>query len=383
MLLAPYNKYMNLLKIQTPALILDKTKVSANISRMSTHMKTLGVDLRPHVKTSKSIDVARLALAGNFGGITVSTLREAEYFAGHGITDMTLAACIAPAKLDRAAALRANGVDLKILIDDLEMAKIITRHAGDHHVLIEIDCGEHRTGIEWNSPELLEIAKCLSASTNAQLAGVLTHAGHSYHCRSVDDMAAIAEIERDAVVKASERIRDAGMSCRVVSVGSTPTATYARDLTGVTEARPGVYMFGDLFQAGIGSCRIEDIALSVLTTVIAHQKSQNRIIVDAGGLALSKDHSTGSLDADCGYGLVCDVVSGAPLAGWKVEGVHQEHGEISAETPINFAEYAIGTQLRVLPNHACMTAAAYSAYHVATDGRVAGEFETWTRCNGW
>ena len=378
-----YNSTMTYIDIQTPALVLDKSKLSANISRMTDHIKSLGVNLRPHVKTSKSIDVARLATADNFGGITVSTLKEAEYFATHGVTDMTLAACLAPSKLDRVAALRAQGVDLKILIDHPDMATAISQHSGEHDVLIEIDCGEHRTGVDGQSSEFMQIASLLDKAPNTKLAGVLTHAGHSYACRTAEEVVGLAETERAAVVDAAERLRRAGMECAIVSVGSTPTAIHARDLTGVTEARPGIYMFGDLFQAGIGSCGISDIALTVLCTVIAHQKTNRTLIVDAGGLALSKDRSTQVLPADCGYGLVCDAEKGTVLPGWIVEAVHQEHGEISSAQPIDFATYPIGSQLRILPNHSCMTAAAYSSYHVFPGAAATGDFEIWTRCNGW
>ncbi|NQW01035.1 MAG: alanine racemase [Rhodospirillales bacterium] len=367
--------------IPTPALILDKAKLIANISRMTNHIKALGVDLRPHMKTGKSMEVARLAMAGNFGGITVSTLREADYFAAFGVTDITLAACLAPAKLDRAAALRAAGIDLKILVDHPRMAQAVAAHAGEHHVLIEIDCGEHRTGLLPAAPEIMDIARCLDAAPRATLAGVLTHAGHSYQSRQAPEMTAVAETERDAVVGVARQLHDAGMACPIVSVGSTPTATHARDLTGVSEARPGVYMFGDLFQAGIGSCTVDDIAVSVLATVIAHRRQENVMFIDAGGLALSKDRSTQALANDCAYGLVCQADSGQPIAGLTVSTVHQEHGQISATTALDFDRYPIGSQLRILPNHVCMTAAAYTEYHVTTAPGQA--LEIWPRCNGW
>lgn len=380
---ASYTAKMTYHDIQTPALLLDKSKLKANTSRMTAHIKNRGVKLRPHLKTSKSIDIARQALIGNFGGITVSTLREAEYFSGFGLTDITLAACLAPAKLDRAAALRAAGVDLKILVDHPAVAQMMADHAGDHHVLIEIDCGEHRTGVAPCTPEMMEIATRLSSGPRITLAGVLTHAGHSYQCRNTDQIISIAEAERKAVVGAAKQLRDAGMACETVSVGSTPTALHARDLSGVSETRPGVYMLGDLFQAGIGSCKIEDIAASVLTTVIAHRTSDNILFVDAGGLALSKDRSTAALDNDSGYGLVCNANTGLPVAGLTVGAVHQEHGQIQSTSAINFSDYPIGSQVRVLPNHICMTAAAYEQFHVIEGPMSTAETEIWGRCNGW
>ena len=376
---------MTYFNILTPALILERNKLEANIERMTNHLKSLGVNLRPHLKTSKSIDVAQLAIGGNFGGITVSTLREAEYFAEHGITDIILASCISPARLNQAAALRAKNIDLKILIDHPFLANAISNHSGEHRVLIEMDCGEHRTGVAPGSSKLLEIAHILSAASNVKIAGVLTHAGHSYSCRTIPEMVNIAHQERNTVVDAANTLRKVGIECPIVSVGSTPTALYARDLTGVTEARPGVYMFGDLFQAGIGSSTLDDIALSVLTTVSAHREGENQLLIDAGGLALSKDRSTQALDNDCDYGLVCLVNTGEIIEGLKVVSVHQEHGQISSPRGINFDLYPIGTQLRILPNHSCITAAGYDRYNVIDcnlpDPKE--DIQVWARCNGW
>ena len=378
---------MTYFNILTPALILERNKLDANIERMTDRVKMLGVNLRPHLKTSKSIDVAQIAIAGNFGGITISTFREAEYFAGHGIIDMILASCISPARLNQAAALRAQGIDLKILIDHPSLAHAISNHSGEHRVLIEMDCGEHRTGIAPGSPKLMEIAHILNAAANAKIAGVLTHAGHSYRCRTIGEMADIADKERDTVLDAANILRKAGIDCPIVSVGSTPTALYARDLIGVTEARPGVYMFGDLFQAGIGCCNSDSIALSVLTTVIAHQEGENQLLIDAGGLALSKDRSTGVFDGDgdCGFGLVCDVHTGQPIHGLKVNSVHQEHGQITSPEKIDFGYYPIGTQFRILPNHSCITSAGYDCYNVidGTHPHPAENISVWGRCNGW
>jgi D-serine deaminase-like pyridoxal phosphate-dependent protein len=376
---------MTYFNIFTPALILERNKLDANIERMTNRFKLMEVNLRPHLKTSKSIDVAQLAIKGNFGGITISTFREAEYFSGHGITDMILASCISPARLNQAAALRAKKIDLKILIDHPSLAHAISNHSGEHHVLIEMDCGEHRTGVAPGSPKLMEIAHILNTAPNVKISGVLTHAGHSYRCRTIDEMADIADLERNTVVDAANTLRKAGIECPIVSVGSTPTALYARDLTGVTEARPGVYMFGDLFQAGIGSSTLDDIALSVLTTVIAHQEDENQLLIDAGGLALSKDRSTEALDSDCAFGLVCDVETGQAIAGLKVASVHQEHGQITSPEIINFDHYPIGTQLRILPNHSCITAAGYDCYNVIDNmhPNPAEDVKVWTRCNGW
>ncbi|MFQ6023439.1 MAG: alanine racemase [Acidiferrobacterales bacterium] len=372
---------MYLKDLTTPALILDRRILAANTGAMTARMRRHGVNLRPHLKTAKSADVARLALEGNFGGITVSTLREAGYFLEHGITDITYAVGMVPAKLDTAATLCEKGANLKILTDNVEVAQAIAAHGAAHQVLIELDTGDKRGGVAPQGPELVEIGRILDKAPAVTLAGVLTHAGHSYDCRDADAVAAVAEAERAGAVMAAEGLRAAGLPCPVVSVGSTPTAVFARDLTGVTEMRPGVYMFYDLFQAGIGVCRLEDIAVTVLASVIGQRRADNILLIDAGALALSKDRSTATLPEDCGYGLVCDAESGQPIKGLRVQTVDQEHGFVTAEQPMPFDKLPVGTKVRILPNHACITAAAYDAYNVidGTNEVIAW----WSRCNGW
>jgi len=376
---------MTLDDLLTPALVLDAARLRDNAQRMRERAEALGVALRPHMKTAKSAEVAEVALASakgkSTGGVTVATLREAEYFLDHGFRDVTYAVCIVPQKLGPVAALTAKGADLKILTDDTDVASAIAGDGRPFKVLIEIDCGEHRTGVAPDSPRLLDIAKVLVAGANVTVAGVLTHAGHSYQCRTPAEMAKIAEDERAAAVAAAARLRHAGFACPTVSVGSTPTARFAKSLEGVTEMRPGVYLLGDLYQAGIGTCGVTDIAASVLASVIAHRRGENALLIDAGGLALSKDRATQALPDDQGYGLVCDIRTGTPFSGVKVTSVHQEHGHVTADTLLPFEKLPVGAKVRVLPNHVCMTAAAYDAFHVIDgQGRVTA---TWDRCHGW
>ena len=345
-------------------------------------MTEAGVNLRPHLKTAKSINVAQRILDLTSGGITVSTLREAEYFQQQGIEDILYAVSIEPSKFPYAAAIAARGVQLTVILDSLEVATALADYrppAGvQFRVLIEIDCGEHRTGLPVDSDQLVAIAACLSESKATHFAGVLTHAGHSYQCRSADEIRKVAAEERDAVVLASQRLKQSGFQCETVSVGSTPTASLAENLEGITEARPGVFVFYDLFQVGLGVCSPKDIALSVLTSVLSNQPGNGRAFVDAGGLALSKDRSTSALPTDLGYGRVCDV-DGQMLDDLIVSNVHQEHGQIDL-APYDQPLFPIGRRLRILPNHACMTAAAYESYYVVDGGEV---LDRWPRISGW
>jgi len=377
---------MRLNELDTPALVLNRDRLDANLTRMSVRAKELGVDLRPHLKTAKSAEIARRATAPHSGAITVSTLREAEYFAAQGFTDLLYGVGIAPGKLARVAALQGGAARVALVTDQVSVARAIAERAaglGDNFaVLIEIDSGDGRAGVAPDSETLLEIGRVLDAAPNVTLRGVVTHAGHSYDCRSVAEIVAVAEEERAGAVRAAERLRAAGLPCPVVSVGSTPTAAHASNLEGVTEMRPGVYMFNDVFQAEIESCGFDDIALSVLTTVTGHHRERGEIVIDAGGLALSKDRSTAEGPRDIGYGLVCDATGAASLPELKVVRVSQEHGIVAApggELP--FDALPPGTRLRILPNHACMTAAAYDHYEVIAGGDEV--VARWDRVNGW
>lgn len=365
---------MKLADLPTPCLVLDRAILRRNIRRMADAVGRHGVALRPHMKTAKSIDVARLALESQPGGITVSTLAEAEYFAAHGLTDILYGVGITPQKLDQVAKLNAVGANILVLTDDPDMASAIALHPLPPRALIEIDTGESRGGLTPEDGALPAIAERLGP----RLAGVMTHAGHSYAGRSLDDMVRIAEAERAGVVRAAERLRGAGHAAPIVSMGSSPTALHAESLAGVTEVRAGVYMFGDLFQAEIGTNPLDDIAVTVMTSVIGRRPG--RLLVDAGGLALSKDRSTAAAPKDYGYGLVLDL-HGHPAFGEVIVGrVYQEHGVIESDAghPIDLP---IGGKLRIAPNHTCMTAAAHDRYHV-TDG---GEdiVAIWPRINGW
>jgi D-serine deaminase-like pyridoxal phosphate-dependent protein len=332
----------------------------------------LGVRLRPHMKTAKAIDVARLVHEPG-EGITVSTLAEAEYFADHGISDILYAVGFEPGKAGRARRLSGRGVDLQVIVDSADMAGWLARADLGVGVWLEIDADGTRCGLE--SRSVVEAAALLGP----RFRGVMTHAGGSYACHGADEIAVAALAERAAVTEAAEVLRSAGIEVPGVSVGSTPTATFGPDLTGVTEMRPGVFMFQDLYQTGLGVCSVDDIAVSVLTAVIGHRRT-GELVIDAGALALSLDRSTSRQALDWGFGAVCDE-RGDPIEGLVVRAVTQEHGIVAHRVGgLDPKEYPIGRRLRILPNHACMTAAAHDRYHVLTDTDIVA---TWLRHNGW
>src|SRR2546425_1308988 len=236
-------------QLETPALLLDEARMDRNIERMRNRVRQLGVSFRPHVKTNKCMDVARRIMETPQGPITVSTLLEADYFAARGVTDILYAVCIAPNKLGHVVALQEKGVRLSLLLDSMETARLLaarTKAQGQRfEVLIEIDSDGHRSGVKPDSSALLEIGRYLEGA-GIPVRGVLTHAGSSYDCASVEAIRAMAEQERAGAVHAAGRLRDAGIECPVVSVGSTPTALFAENLAGVTELRAGGFVFFDL-----------------------------------------------------------------------------------------------------------------------------------------
>jgi D-serine deaminase-like pyridoxal phosphate-dependent protein len=371
--------------LPTPVLILDRAVLRRNLRRMSDRLREAGVALRPHLKTAKSVAIGRMAVEGHDGRITVSTLAEARYFARGGFRDILYGVGIVPSKLAAVTELRRQGIDLRIVTDNLAVARAIAAAAGNgdtFSVFIEIDSGGGRAGLPWpDLPGLIDIARVLHQASSVEFAGVMTHAGHSYHQSTPEGIAAVAEQERQAVVGAAETLRAAGIPCPIVSAGSTPTAVHSRDFGGLTEMRPGVYVFNDLDQAFIGSCGPNDLALSVLASVIGHYPHRNQLLIDAGALALSKDISAQEFQPKVGYGTIAD----APAKDMAVVACSQEHGFVGAADPIPYGNLPVGSRLRVWPNHACITAAAYDRYHVVDSELDGGKtvVDTYDRINGW
>ena len=372
--------------LETPCLVVDAERMDRNIARLRDRLAPLGVSLRPHLKTAKSVEVAHRVMTTPEGPATVSTLKEAELFAAAGVRDIIYAVGIAPWKLAKVIALRRQGVDLAVVLDTVEQAKAVAAASCESGTvipaLIEIDCDGHRSGVLPNDKDRL-VAIGQALVDGAELRGVLTHAGGSYAARGEAALRQRAEAERRSVVDAAAILRGAGLPCPVVSVGSTPTAHHAVDLTGVTEVRAGVFVFFDLVMAGVGICRVDDIALSVLATVIGHQHEKGWILVDAGWMAMSQDRGTARQEVNQGYGLVCDV-HGKPYDNLIVADANQEHGIITVHLGSGAAlpDLKIGDRVRILPNHACATGAQHRSYHVVHGASDVVDAE-WQRFGGW
>ncbi|MEN6670827.1 hypothetical protein AAJP47_10670 [Psychrobacter sp. B38] len=215
-----------------------------------------------------------------------------------------------------------------------------------------------------------------------EIKGVLTHAGKFCHCFDQISLCAVAENEVKAVLSAHKNLRSTEIPCETVNIGATSTAYNYQNLEGVTEVRSGVYGFFDLVMMGVGVCRVNDIAASVITTVIGHNQEKGWLIIDAGWMALSSDRGTANQPTDCGYGLLTDS-NGVLLDNLQVTNVNQEHGIIEAVNgaSINFSDIPIGSRLHILPNHACATASMHKQYHVFDTQD--NTYEVWMRIQGW
>jgi D-serine deaminase-like pyridoxal phosphate-dependent protein len=374
---------MNLESLLTPCALVDLDRLERNAAAMSRQARRLGVRLRPHVKTHKCVEAARSQTAGEHGGITVSTLAEARAFAAAGFRDITWAVPTALDRLDECAELVRRTDHFCLLVDHhravAELEAYAAAHALRFEVLLEVDCGHHRSGVDPGDPAAIRLAGSIHAAPHLELAGILTHAGQSYRCGNRADAAEVARHERDIMTAFAGRLRAAGVRVEEVSIGSTPTVTAAEDLTGVTEVRPGNYLFFDAFQAAIGSCRLDEVAFSVLATVTGVYPERRELVVNAGALALSKDPGPIHVDPSCGFGVVVEAADQQPIPGLRVISLSQEHGVLRSDRPLD-PSWQPGSRLRILPTHSCLAAACFDRFHLVRGTEIVDE---WRPVRGW
>jgi len=350
--------------IPTPALLLDANTLERNITSMAAKVRGFGAKLRPHVKTHKCPDIGRLQLRQGAQGITVASIVEARDFAGAGFDDITWAVPLSLSRIEESLAL-ARRITLRLLVDTMAAADALetaARKAGQKvHVFLEVDCGDHRSGIDPSHSDAVALARRLAGSTSLIFDGLLTHGGHSYGQKDDVTRRRIAGEERDITAGFAERLRAAGLTVKDVSIGSTPGMSAIDSLEGVTEARPGNYVFYDFMQVEAGVCRSEDVAVSVLSTVISRQPALAHCIVDAGALAMSKDQGPGVR----GLGPVFAALSGGALThDVTLRRVSQEHGFVEG------GSFRVGDRLRIMPNHSCLTAAMFDQYYLVDGEKV-------------
>lgn len=358
--------------LPTPALLLDLDVLEANLRRMAERTTALGVALRPHIKTHKCVEIAERQRALGISGLTVSTLYEARVFADHGFDDLTWAF---PVILTRLAEVRelADRVTLRLVVDSPEAVAALEGLGRNLHVWLKVDCGYHRAGVDPESPAALELARRIAESPSLRFDGILTHSGHAYHGPTRVEVAVAAEQERSVMDDFAERLRGEGIAVPGVSVGSTPAMSVVEWLDGVTEARPGNYCFHDFAQVALGTCEVRDCAVTVLSSVVSHRPGDGRSVVDAGALALSKDTgpelperpdrpTMGEIFADYAAGVLDEEA--------RLLGLSQEHGILSVPRPV-------GSRVRILPNHSCLTAAQFDEYAVVCGEEVVDRWKIW------
>jgi threo-3-hydroxy-D-aspartate ammonia-lyase len=352
-----------MLEIETPALLLYHDVMERNLKHMADRAKQLGVALRPHIKTHKCLKLGRRQQSYGAAGITVSTLFEAQAFVAGGFTDLTWAFPLDPTHIPHVRHIARDGVTLRVIVDDLDTAKALA--GSGLHVWLKVDCGYHRAGVDPSSRYALDVARELGAERGLSFDGILSHSGHAYRAQTKSDAAHVAEQERQVMVWFAELLRKDGLPVRGVSVGSTPAMAAAQDLTGVTEARPGNYIFYDRTMVLIGCCEPRDVAVSVLATVVSHQPGASHFVVDAGALSLSKDLGPTHLGLEPAFGAVTDHPE------LTVASVSQEHGVIRAAAPEAIeGNFKVGQQVQIMPNHSCLTEAHFDEYVVVEGGRV-------------
>jgi len=358
-----------LAEIPTPALVLDLDRLEHNLHRMNDRAASLGVTLRPHIKTHKCLEIAQMQRDLGCTGLTVSTLHEARIFAEHGFNDLTWAFPVILNRLGEAAEI-AQKADLGLVLDSMEAMTALEAAGPPLRVWLKVDCGYHRAGVDPESPLARQLARRLDDSSRLHFEGLLTHAGHAYKTASRDELERVAEQERSSLVRLAEALRDEGIEVPAVSVGSTPTMSVVGSLAGVDEMRPGNYVFYDLMQTHLGSCSADDCAVTVLASVISSQPGAEHCVIDAGALALSKD-SLSEGDDETTFGEILEASPRTrPTTTTHVRSLSQEHGVVDSPLPV-------GSRLRVLPVHSCLTVACFDEYVVVRGDRVVDRWKIW------
>lgn len=340
-----------MLTMETPYVLIDTARMERNIHRMAAVAAEAGVKLRPHTKTHKMPPIAHKQVAAGANGITVAKISEAEVMAQHGIDDIFIAfPIVSPGKIERLTRL-APQINLLVGVDSMEGAKLLaeaaTRSEQVVAVRLEVDSGMRRTGVLYD--QAVELAKQLSAMPSLRLDGIYTYRGALYNGQPTLDLMQAGIDEGRLMVELAERIRAQGVPINEVSVGSTPTAAFAATVPGITEIRPGTYVFQDRMQARFGVCGPEDWAASVCVTVVS-RPSPELAIIDGGSKTFATDigPGTGPLMLE-GYGHVMELEDA------RLERLSEEHGMLRLGPSAQAANVQIGDILHIVPNHICST----------------------------
>lgn len=340
----------SLLELETPAVVVDRQVLDRNIGRAAEIARNAGAALRPHVKTHKSRRIAELQLASGAAGITVAKPSEAIVFMKGGIRDVTVAYPMVDGRkvADIVAVAAQTGTRLRLVADSVESVETIgaaARADTPVEILIKVDVGLHRCGVDPASGLARELALRLHDQASTIFAGLLSHAGQAYAAAGPDEVKQIAEAERTIMTSLAKDLRQGGIDVSAVSVGSTPTVWLAECFDGISEIRPGNAVFMDMTQVSLGVARAQDLALSVIATVVS--VNDRFAIIDAGSKVLSSDLGPHGSKRLTGYGLA--TLADKPVTEFQVVNLSEEHGFLAHQG----RPPAIGTRVRIWPNHAC------------------------------
>ncbi len=362
-------------EIDTPSLLVDRKILEANLSRVADLARKHGIGLRPHAKTHKCIEIGRKQIESGALGLTLAKTSEAMVFAEQGIADIFLAyPVVGAAKINRLVQLAdkcriSAGVDSEICA--VELNKAFQGQSKKLPVLLEVDTGLGRTGVAME--EMLQLASRIHQMSNLQLKGIYTYRG-----ALLSDIAPSASTEelkeiithqgyREAATmgELAQRMREAGLPVEVVSAGSTPTAASVVTVPGLTEIRPGTYVFNDAMQVRMNACSWQDCAAKVLVTVIS-RPSPDRAIIDGGCKAFAGDAKPDSPPLNLnGYGTVIDN-AGTPCRDIQFERMNEEHGILKL-TGLAATNLKVGARLLIVPNHICTTVNLFDNLTIVSD----------------
>jgi D-serine deaminase-like pyridoxal phosphate-dependent protein len=353
--------------LETPAVLIDLDRLERNIARMAERAREAGVALRPHAKTHKIAEIGWMQMRAGAVGLSLAKTSEAEVFARHGFPDLFVAyPVVSPSKADRLVAL-SRRLRLSVGVDSVAGAEVLgaaaTRAGVMLRVSLKVDSGFHRVGVA--PPDAVGVGLQVASIKGLSLTSIFTHAGQSYHRTDP------REIERDnldeatIVVAAADGLRKAGVPIETVSVGSTPTSRFGFAHPGLTEARPGNYVYLDRTQAGLGTCSFDECAMSILATVVSVSGS-DRAVLDSGSKTLALDMLRPKPD---GYGLVVGTKS-------RLTGLSEEHGIVAVDAADAFR---VGERVRVWPNHACVVSNLHDRVYGVRGEAVETVFEVAAR----
>lgn len=355
---------MHYTELDTPALLIDETVMRRNLSRMQAYADRQGVRLRPHTKTHKMPRLARLQEELGAQGVTVAKVGEAEAMAAAGLTDIFIANEIVGEEKYRRIRRLSETIHIAFGLDSVEQARLIeASFAGTPRkaeVLVEIEVGENRSGVI-EEADFIALMRFLKTCSNIRFRGIFSHEGHTYASESTEDCAALFRAAQERTLRFAALAAESGLPCETVSIGATPSLMHDFPvLPGITELRPGTYIFMDAAQGnhmGDHAC----CAASVLTTVISRPTAE-RVITDVGAKGLTAQIRTKGRCATKGHGLI------KGHGGLTVSAVYDEHAIIYDKTLRDTVR--VGDKLEIIPNHICPAVNLYEQAYLIREGEV-------------